>query len=269
MKKQNTSITSNLQAKLAYQVSLALVNQSGTAMLKALLPILVVVSILAISSCKHHPLLVDNPVNPIDTTNPNPNPEDTTICFESEVLPIFQSNCAKSGCHDAITQQEGIVLTSYNSIMTSNNENIIPNNPGASEVYDVITENDIDKIMPPPPNTLLSAEQIAVIRQWIMEGAQNTTGCNTACDTTVYTYTGAVKPIITNQCQGCHSGAAPSGGINLTTHAGVQAVALNGKLYGAVNHVPGYSAMPKNGTKLSDCKITQIKKWIDAGAPNN
>ncbi len=38
---------------------------------------------------------------------------------------------------------------------------------------------------------------------------------------------------------------------------------------GSVDHLPGYPAMPKGGTKLSDCKLTQIRKWIAAGAPNN
>jgi hypothetical protein len=31
----------------------------------------------------------------------------------------------------------------------------------------------------------------------------------------------------------------------------------------------GYSAMPKGGNKLADCQITQVQKWIQAGALNN
>jgi hypothetical protein len=46
-------------------------------------------------------------------------------------------------------------------------------------------------------------------------------------------------------------------------------VAQNGKLYGAVNHSPGYSPMPKGGTKLSACNISKIKAWIDGGSLNN
>ena len=42
-----------------------------------------------------------------------------------------------------------------------------------------------------------------------------------------------------------------------------------GSLYGAISHNPGNSPMPKNGTQLSDCKIKQVKVWIDAGTPNN
>jgi hypothetical protein len=27
--------------------------------------------------------------------------------------------------------------------------------------------------------------------------------------------------------------------------------------------------MPKSGAKLSDCRITQIRIWIESGTPNN
>jgi hypothetical protein len=40
-------------------------------------------------------------------------------------------------------------------------------------------------------------------------------------------------------------------------------------LYGVISHSPGYRYMPKYGPKLPDCEIAGIKKWIDAGAPNN
>ena len=92
---------------------------------------------------------------------------------------------------------------------------------------------------------------------------------SSSCDTGNVTYSGAIRNIISNKCQGCHSGANASGGFDYSTYNGVKANADDGKLWGAVNHVQGYSAMPKNGSKLSDCELGQIKKWIDAGAPNN
>jgi len=70
-------------------------------------------------------------------------------------------------------------------------------------------------------------------------------------------------------CKGCHGGAVPSGGINFETHAGVKAMADNGKLYGAITHSPGFEPMPQGGTKMSGCDISKVKAWIDAGAPNN
>lgn len=133
----------------------------------------------------------------------------------------------------------------------------------------MITETDLDKRMPPPPNAPLSAAQIDLIKRWINEGAVNTANCVTACNATVFTYAAAVKPIIDANCLGCHNGTATPSGVNLATYAALRTVALNGRLAGAVNHQQGFAPMPRNAPKLSDCKISQITKWIQAGAPNN
>jgi len=67
----------------------------------------------------------------------------------------------------------------------------------------------------------------------------------------------------------CHSSTSAGGGIDLSTYSTIKAKVSDGKLWGSINQLPGFSAMPKNGSKLSVCEITQIKKWIDAGSPNN
>jgi hypothetical protein len=85
----------------------------------------------------------------------------------------------------------------------------------------------------------------------------------------LFTYSGAVRPILDLHCIGCHNNSVQNAGVNLTTYTGVQTVALDGRLAGVINWDPGYPQMPFGGEKLSDCNITQIMKWIDAGAQNN
>ncbi len=216
---------------------------------------------------------------PIDTTGNNDTTgnEDTTIAsncdpniiyFEKDVLPIIASSCAKSGCHDVISHQEGVVLNNYTNIM--NTGDIKPGDPEDSKLYEYITEDDEDKRMPPPPNQRLTSAQISVIRKWIEQGAQNLT-CNegTVCDDSNVTFSGTVAPILNKSCIGCHNPNFVSGGIILTTHGGASAVANSGRLYGAISHASGFSPMPKSGNKLNACNIKLIKKWIDNGAPNN
>lgn len=70
-------------------------------------------------------------------------------------------------------------------------------------------------------------------------------------------------------CIGCHSGAAPAAGFNLTTYAGVKAAVDAGRLYGAINRSPGFNPMPQGGGRMAECDIKRIKAWIDAGAANN
>jgi mono/diheme cytochrome c family protein len=206
---------------------------------------------------------------PSDTTHPC-NPD--TIYFEMDVLPILLSSCAKSGCHDAVTAQEGIRLDSYINVMGS--DVITPGNPGDSELYEKITESDPDDIMPPPPDSPLDAIQKEIIRKWIAQGAQELF-CDAGCDTVNVTFSGTIWPeIIQNHCFGCHNGANASGGIHLENYSQVAAQAQipagqPGSLYGAVTHAGGNSAMPKNQQKLSDCKIGQLRKWINDGLPDN
>lgn len=92
---------------------------------------------------------------------------------------------------------------------------------------------------------------------------------DTACDTTAVKYSTSVLPVLSSNCISCHGGSTPSAGIGLDTYAGVKMQVDNGRLWGAVSHNSGYSAMPKNSNKLNACSLAKIKIWIDAGAPNN
>ncbi|WP_157593183.1 hypothetical protein [Rufibacter tibetensis] len=89
------------------------------------------------------------------------------------------------------------------------------------------------------------------------------------CDTNAVTYSSTVSSIISSNCLSCHSSSLAQGGVALDTHTRVKAVADNGKLMGVITHAAGFKPMPLGGAKLSDCNIAKIKKWVDAGAPNN
>lgn len=200
-------------------------------------------------------------------------PESTTgdVCFESEILPIFQSSCAKSGCHNQGSAAEGYILDSYQNIMnTGDKDGIVPFNANESEIIEAILENDPDKQMPPPGSPGLTTEQINRLIAWINEGAPNTVSCNSSvCDTTSFLYSANVQPIINTYCIGCHSGSTPSAGIDISTHAGLAAIASDGSLLGSINHTGAFSAMPQNSAQLDLCNRTVIAKWVQAGALNN
>ncbi|MFK8005641.1 MAG: c-type cytochrome domain-containing protein [Saprospiraceae bacterium] len=241
---------------------------------------------LSFPSCKHEPLFEDPGTNPIDTTS-NPidtmpvdtNTIDTTnmgvpcdsnvVYFDLQVLPILQSNCAFSGCHDAASAQDGVILEDYESVMQT--AEVEPFDLGDSELYEVLVENDLDDRMPPAPTPALDSEQINIIASWILQGAQDLE-CNPnfgGCDIDNVSYSDFVKPLLQTHCNGCHSGNSPSGGIDLTTHTNVAVYANNGKLYGAIAHEAGFEAMPQGAAQLDDCTIDKIKSWIDAGALDN
>jgi mono/diheme cytochrome c family protein len=190
---------------------------------------------------------------------------DTLICFQSQILPMLVSNCGMSGCHTSGGKSPD--LTTYSGIRGS----VRPGNAGSSRIYTAVSQSNSDDKMPPPPRTALSAAQIALLGRWIDQGAQNTS-CNdttSSCDTTNVLYSGFVAGVMTTYCNGCHTGASAGLGIDLTTYAGVQTVALNGKLMGCLNQLAGYYAMPQSGPKLDACTLSKIGAWVNAGTKNN
>ena len=92
----------------------------------------------------------------------------------------------------------------------------------------------------------------------------------TVCDTTNVTYSTTITPLLDSYgCTSCHSGSAPSGNFMLTSYNAVKARINDGRLWGAINHLPGFTPMPQDGNKMSTCDINKFKAWIDRGALNN
>ena len=214
---------------------------------------------------------------PPDTTGNNGGgggviPNDS-ICFVQDILPIFSSGCAITGCHDALTHLEGYNLTSYSSI-TGRSGSIVPGNPNESKLYRVVAVESGEDRMPPPPLAALSSEQQEKLRTWILQGALNSDCPPAVCDTTgVIEFSTQVWPIIQANCVGCHNTALSSGGVNLDGYTHVKTYAdllRNGipVLLGSIKQLNGFFAMPQNG-KLDDCDIRQIELWIEQGKQNN
>ncbi len=220
------------------------------------------IGLLAIN-CKHEipgvSIVPGGNGTPTQSSNCSPD----SVYFANEVLPLINSNCATAGCHDAITHKEGVELTSYSKIRTY----VKPFNGGDSKLYEVIVKTNDDR-MPPAPMSPLTAAQKSTILKWINQGAFNNQ-CTGGCDTSSFTYAATVSVTINTFCKGCHNPASLGGGIDLSTYASTRVQAINGKLAGTISHAAGFIAMPQGGSKLSDCQVSQVKKWIAAGTPNN
>lgn len=214
-----------------------------------------------VSNCIHDSLV--NPENPGEDPIPGCL-TDGQICFESSVLPIFVSSCAKPGCHDAETHEEGYILDSYSNIVR---KGIKPGDANDSELYQVLFE-DGDDLMPPFPDAPLTQAQKDSIEAWINQGAKNTTDCNCFCDENQFTYAAIIQPMVSGNCVGCHKPGTLNGDVDLSTYEAVKVQVDNGNFLGTISHVSGFLPMPPGG-KLSDCEITQITNWINAGALNN
>ncbi|HHH52286.1 MAG TPA: hypothetical protein ENK91_01385 [Bacteroidetes bacterium] len=119
-------------------------------MLRILITGFIFSMILLFSSCKHD-------VSDIDQL-----PE---MSFSQDILPVFQTGCAISGCHDAQTSKGGKIYDSYDNIMRS----VTPGNPDKSKAYTAM----INILQPMPPDKPIAEEDRVKIRLWILQGANN------------------------------------------------------------------------------------------------
>jgi hypothetical protein len=115
--------------------------------------ILLIITLIFSMACHHTPVNVN--------TQP-------AVCFATQVLPIFQSNCAKSGCHNG--QREGRTNLSTDAGIRGD---VTPYKPLDSQIYQAITDT-WGNIMPPSPNSPLPKESRTVIYLWILQGADTT-----------------------------------------------------------------------------------------------
>ncbi|MBL8006334.1 MAG: hypothetical protein JNJ56_02295 [Ignavibacteria bacterium] len=214
---------------------------------------------------------------------------DDEVCFERDVLPIFLKNCALSGCHNSESAKHGFVFDSYLNITTSNRGRaIVPYNLKKSKVYKKITEDTDNDRMPPPPNPHLTSAEISIIGKWILAGVPDSKCSDTGklnesigkskdslvisdkaegnCDTLNLTYKD-IQPVIEKNCYKCHSGNSPSELFNLETYSQVKEKGDEGKLYGSINHLPGFKSMPRKAPKLEGCDLSKINSWINSGMP--
>ena len=90
---------------------------------------------------------------------------------------------------------------------------------------------------------------------------------STGCDTTNVTYSQSLAPIFAAHCNSCHSGDNPTNNIRTDS---ISSVKTNiSRIHGAINREPGFSAMPQDGAKLSNCDLKKIDIWIADGMPDN
>jgi mono/diheme cytochrome c family protein len=90
------------------------------------------------------------------------------VSFARQVLPIFESTCAD--CHGAETQEVELMLTTYDDVMKGSEYGPVveAGDPSASILLDMVSAGEMPQDAP-----ALEADQIALIRTWIEQGAQD------------------------------------------------------------------------------------------------
>ncbi len=225
---------------------------------------LVIALLISFNSCKHEGIPADQ------------FPE---ICFQDQILPIFQNSCAS--CHGGTHGDAGLDFSNYAGIMKA----ITPGDADKSKAYKAITSTF--QIM--PPNNALPEDKRILIRIWINQGAKETT-CSSANSDVGGTTTGTtqsgtlwacydrdIQPILTSSCaiSGCHNSATHKDGYDFSSYTKALSAVNAGnpgssKLYKVITASSGSEDFmpPKPYSGLSKAAIDTIYSWIKRGALN-
>jgi hypothetical protein len=105
-----------------------------------------------------------------------------SVAFSTQIQPIFDRNCALSGCHASDTASGGMILDagkSYSNIVNVPSTEVAPENrvqPGDSAhsyLYEKISQaQPTSGSQMPLGSDPLPADQMALIKTWIDQGAK-------------------------------------------------------------------------------------------------
>jgi len=94
-------------------------------------------------------------------------PTAAAVSFATDIQPIFNANCIV--CHPSVNNPDLTQGNSYIFLTVTDPGLVVPNNAVGSELYQRLT--GIGGIM--PPSGSLSNSKVALIKNWINQGAKN------------------------------------------------------------------------------------------------
>lgn len=94
------------------------------------------------------------------------------VSFINDVAPILAKNCFS--CHDTKTKKGKLDMTTFESFRKGgrNDDPVAPGKPKESYLIELLTVTDASRMPPPDVANTLPKEQIAIITEWIQQGAK-------------------------------------------------------------------------------------------------
>ena len=86
-------------------------------------------------------------------------------------------------------------------------------------------------------------------------------------DTSNVTWEYPIKQILEVNCVYCHNEYVSYKGVRHDTYENELKVVRDGRLEAVINHLPGYTRMPYQRSKLPEQELELLNHWIEIGAP--
>lgn len=219
-------------------------------------------------------LLIATSLSPLQAAEP------LKADFNTHIKPILESACVH--CHSE-KNAKGKLRIETKELMLKGGENgaaLVPGDPDKSPLTKSIAlAADDDDVMPPKKEGLLSKEQIALLKDWVKQGAPWPDGVVLQQQTRV-DFVKHVQPILEQNCVSCHNPEKAKGKWDISTKEKAFATGEN-----KPNIVPFDTAkcalysrtvlaaddedlMPpkKSGGPLSKAETEILRNWVAQGA---
>jgi uncharacterized membrane protein len=185
--------------------------------------------------------------------------------LQREAMKVINARCVS--CHNDQLASGGVnYLTNVDSLLYY--RLVVPGEPPLSSMYTLITTGT----MPPPPNSLTSAETKAIY-DWILDGFKDPSAIGVTPPPPAVLeakFSSINKLILQPMCLGCHNSSNPSGGVSFSTYSSTMNTVQPGNLNASAMYVEVNSgSMPKGGSPLTASEKSAIQTWIQNGALNN
>ncbi len=202
------------------------------------------------------------------------------VDFNKQVKPILEAACVH--CHGPDKDKGDVRVDSKEAAFKGNDDNvgITPGDPSKSSVFTTLELPDDDDLsMPPPKEGRLDKGQIAVLKNWIAQGATWPEGV-TLKQTTRIDFVKHVQPILEQNCVSCHNPKKDKGDFILSTKKEAFESGENAPnivpfdlAKSAIYHLTTLAEdeddlMPpkKSGGPLKKEEVAILKGWIEQGA---
>ena len=214
------------------------------------------------------------------------------VSFSRDVQPILNSRCTR--CHGGGRASGGIRLDSYDALARSGRSGplVTAGLPDRSTLFSRLITDDILRRMPKNGEPV-PADEVATIRDWIIEGGKNDASAAPSDmaggerklpeNVTIPKPTGGetvsfseeIAPFFVQLCVGCHSGNDPRGGLSLESFHNMMAGGDSGivvipgdKTNSRLFRLTGgleLPRMPDSRARLTRTNYENLKTWFDEG----
>lgn len=194
------------------------------------------------------------------------------ISFVDQIEPLLRQNCQK--CHRPGKTSGGLNLTSFKTFQKGGKKKtpFKPGDPGGSLVVKLVRG---PKPKMPKKGKPLTEEQVAVIEQWIMEGAKDNTPVEGPPPVSFYWN---ILPIFKRSCIGCHHPGKKKGKLEMMSYSSFKAGGKEGPGFipgkpeesRTIQMISGEEPeMPQKGDPLKKEEVELIARWIREGAKDD